>query len=50
MVKGGTVYMTGKIECWIYPALTGHVKIINSKAKAVSDAIKILRDEGIVAI
>jgi hypothetical protein len=50
MVKGGTVYTTGKTECWIYPAPTGHVKIMNSKAKAVSDAIKILRDEGVLAM
>jgi len=50
MVKGGTVCTTGKTECWIYPPPTGHVKILNSKAKAVSDAVKILRDEGVLAM
>ncbi|OAA41626.1 hypothetical protein NOR_05134 [Metarhizium rileyi] len=49
-VKEGTVCKTGETQCWIYPPPTGHVKIINSKAKGVSEAIKILRNEGILAM
>jgi hypothetical protein len=49
-VKDGTVYKTGETQCWIYPPPTGHVKIINSKAKGVSDAVKILRNEGVLVM
>jgi hypothetical protein len=47
-VKDGIVYKTGEIWCFFYT--TGHVKVTDSKAKGVSDAVKILRDEGLLAI
>jgi hypothetical protein len=47
-VKDGTVFKTGETQCWIYPPPTGHVKIINSKIKGVSQAVNFLRNEGIL--
>ena len=46
-VDDGTVYKTGETRCIMYS--TGHVKFTDSKAKGVSDAVKILRDEGVLA-
>jgi hypothetical protein len=42
-VKDGTVYKTGETRCAILPAPTGHIKWTDSKAKGVSDVVKILR-------
>ncbi|KAH8782177.1 hypothetical protein BGZ57DRAFT_886541 [Hyaloscypha finlandica] len=47
-VKDGTVYKTGETRCVFYT--TGHIKFTDSKAKGVSDVVKILRDEGVLAI
>jgi hypothetical protein len=45
--KDGTVYKTGETRCVTF--VTGHIKVTDSKAKGVSDAVKILRDEGVLA-
>ncbi|CAM6002057.1 unnamed protein product [Sphagnum balticum] len=47
-VKDGTVYKTGETRCVFYT--TGHIKVTNSKAKGVSDIVKILRDKGVLAM
>ena len=47
-VKDGTVYKTGETRCVTFP--TGHIKVTDSKVKGVSDAVKILRDEGVLAM
>jgi hypothetical protein len=47
-VKNGTVYKTEETRCAILPALTGHIKWTDSKAKGVLDVVKILREEGIL--
>jgi hypothetical protein len=46
-VKDGTVYKTGETRCAFFT--TSHIKVTDSKAKGVSDAVKILRDEGVLA-
>jgi hypothetical protein len=46
-VKEGTVYKTGETRCATFT--TGHVKVTDSKAKGVSDVVKILRDDGVLA-
>jgi hypothetical protein len=46
--KDETVYKTGETRCVTFP--NGHLKVTDSKAKGVSDAVKILRDEGVLAI
>jgi hypothetical protein len=47
-VKGGAVDQTGEIRCVIVQGQ--HIKVSNSQAKGMSDAVKILRDEGVLAI
>jgi len=47
-VKDGIVYKTGETRCATFT--TGHIRITDSKAKGVSDAVKILRDEGMLAM
>jgi len=47
-VKGGNVYKTGETRCVTFS--NGHLKVTDSKAKGMSDAMKILRDEGVLAI
>jgi hypothetical protein len=46
-VKDGVVYKTGETRCATFT--TGHVKVTDSKAKDVSDVVKILRDDGVLA-
>ncbi|KAF5127187.1 hypothetical protein E5D57_008115 [Metarhizium anisopliae] len=46
-VKDGTACKTGETRCLFYT--TGHIKVTDSKAKGASDALKILRDEGMLA-
>jgi hypothetical protein len=48
--KGETIYKTGETRCFTYPAPTGYIKVTDSKAKGVSDVVKILREEGVLAI
>lgn len=47
-LQGGAVYKTGETRCVTFQ--TGHVKIIAGQAKGMSDVVKILGDEGILAI
>jgi len=47
-VKDGVVYKTGETRCVTFA--TGHIKITDSKAKGASCAVKILRDEGVLAM
>jgi hypothetical protein len=49
-VKDGTIYKIGETRYFTLPPPTSHIKVTNSKAKGVSDVIKILRDKGILAI
>jgi hypothetical protein len=46
-VKDRTVYKTGETRCATFT--TSYVKVTNSKAKGVSDVMKILRDNGVLA-
>ncbi|KAH8761533.1 hypothetical protein F5883DRAFT_562100 [Diaporthe sp. PMI_573] len=46
-VKDGTVYKTGETRCVTFP--TGHIKVTDSKVECVSDAVKILKNEGVLA-
>jgi hypothetical protein len=48
MVKDRIIYKTRETRCVFY--MTSYIKVTNSKAKGVSDIIKILRDEGVLAI
>lgn len=45
-VEDGTVCKTGETRCVTYT--TGHIKFTDSKATGVWDAVKILRDEGVL--
>jgi len=47
-VKDGAVDQTGEIRCVIVQGQ--HIKVTNSQAKRMSDAVKILRDEGVLAM
>lgn len=47
VVKDGTVYRTGETRCATFA--TGHIKVTDSKVKDASDAMKILRDDGVLA-
>lgn len=47
-VKDGLVCKTGETRCVMYS--TGHIKFTDSKAKGVTGALQILRDEGVLAI
>jgi hypothetical protein len=47
-VKDGLVDKTGETRCVMYT--TGYLKVTDSKAKGVSDAVKILRDEGVLVM
>jgi hypothetical protein len=49
-VKDGAVDQTGETRCVTYPPPTGHIKVISSQAKGVWDAVKILRDEGVLVM
>jgi len=46
--KGGAVDQTGETRCVTFE--NGHAKITNGQVKGVSDAVKILRDEGVLAM
>ena len=46
-VKDGAVDKDGETRCIIYA--TGHVKATKIQVKGVLDALKILRDEGVLA-
>ena len=48
VVKDGTVCKTGETRCATFA--TGHIKVTDSKAKGVSDVVKILRDDGVLAM
>ena len=47
-VEGEAVDQTGETRCVMYE--TRHFKVTNSQLKGVSDAVEILRDEGVLAI
>ena len=47
-VKDGMVYKSGETRCLFYT--TGHVKVTDSKANSVLDALRILRDGGMLAV
>jgi hypothetical protein len=47
-VEGEAVDQTGETRCVMYE--TRYFKVTNSQLKGVSDAVKILRDEGVLAI
>jgi len=47
-VKGGVVDQTGEIRCVVVQGQ--HIKVSNSQAKGMSDVVKILRDEGVLAM
>jgi len=47
IVKDGAVDKDGETRCIVYP--TGHVRASKIQVKGVLDALKILRDEGILA-
>jgi len=48
IVKDEMVYKTGETRCFTFE--TGYVKVTDSKIKGWSDALKILRDEGVLAM
>jgi hypothetical protein len=48
IAKDGTVYKTGETRCATFPS--GYVRVTDSKIKGLSDAVKILRNEGVLAI
>jgi len=49
-VKDGTIYKIGETRYVILPAPISYIKFTDSKAKGVSDIVKILKDEGVLDI
>jgi len=47
-VKDGLVDKTGETQCVQYS--TGHIKATDTRVKSLSDVVKILRDEGALAM
>jgi len=48
LIDNGMVCKSGETRCATYT--TGHVKVTDSKAHSVSDVVKMLRDDGVLAM